>query len=214
MQSKATTVDAYLKSLPNDRREAIDAVRAVILKNLDKGFQETMQYGMITYCVPHTLYPPGYHCNPAQALPFASLASQKNHMAVYLMSVYGIGDSEQRFRDQWAKSGKKLDMGKSCVRFKKLEDVALEAIGDAINYLSAAEYIKAYEAILEKNGTKHPGKPKAGLGDSGAHAKLTGKAGGSSKTKKSPAKSGSSRPKPTSKKAPSKKRSATAAKSK
>ena len=191
MQPKASTVSGYLAQLPPDRRGAIEAVRAVILKNLDKGFQETLQYGMIGYNVPHTLYPPGYHCNPKEPLPFAALASQKNHMAVYLMSVYG-GD-EEWFRAAWAKTGKKLDMGKSCVRFKKLDDVALDVIGEAVKRVTAKGYIEKYEATLAENGTKHPGKPKAGLGDAPAHAKLSP----SPKTAKSA-------PKPAAKKSPKK----------
>lgn len=149
MQSKATTVKQYLSELPEDRRAAISAVRDVILKNLDKGFEEGMQYGMIGYYVPHSIYPAGYHCDPKQPLPFASLASQKNHMSVYLMSVYFEGDGEDRFRREWAKSGKKLDMGKSCVRFKKLEDAALDVIGAAIRRISVGRYVEMYETLLK-----------------------------------------------------------------
>ena len=109
MQSKATTVEEYLAELPEDRRAAIQAVRKVILKNLDKGYEEGMQYGMIGYYVPHKVYPAGYHCDPKQPLPFASLASQKNHMAVYLM---GSQKHQEWFRKDWAKTGKKLDVGK------------------------------------------------------------------------------------------------------
>lgn len=145
MRSTATTVAAYLASLPADRREAISAVRKVILDNLDKDYQEGVQYGMIGYCVPHRVYPPGYHCDPKQPLPFAGLASQKNHMAVYLMCVYGSKDAEKAFRTRWAKSGKKLDMGKSCVRFRKLEDVALDAIAETIREMPAKKYVAYYE---------------------------------------------------------------------
>lgn len=151
MQSKAKSVKEYLAGLPDDRRAAIEAVRKVILKNLDKDFEEGIQYGMIGYYVPHKVYPPGYHCDPKQPLPFASLASQKNHMAVYLMCVYGNKEHEEKFRKDWAKSGKKLDMGKSCIRFKKLEDVALDAIGKAIGRVSAKKYIAAIETILAKS---------------------------------------------------------------
>src|SRR5262249_20777182 len=101
MRSEAATVADYLKQLPDDRRAAISTVRGVIRKNLPKGFAETMQYGMITYVVPHKLYPPGYHCDPSLALPFASLASQKNHMALYMMSVYQSPELERWVRDQW-----------------------------------------------------------------------------------------------------------------
>ena len=145
MQSKATTVAAYLASLPPDRRAAISAVRAVILKNLDKGYEEGMQYGGIGYYVPHRVFPAGYHCDPKQPLPFVGLASQKNHMAVYLMCIYGHTEHAKWFQQAWAKTGKKLDMGKCCIRFKKLEDLALDVIGEAIKRVPTKKYIKQYE---------------------------------------------------------------------
>jgi hypothetical protein len=153
MRSEARTVKDYLAGVPPERREAIEAVRKVILKNLDKAYEEGMQYGMIGYYVPHKVYPPGYHCDPKTPLPFAGLASQKNHMAVYLMCTYGDKKQEELFRKDWAKSGKKLDMGKSCIRFKKLDDVALDAIGNAIARVSAKKYIAAVETILSKSKT-------------------------------------------------------------
>lgn len=160
MQSKASTVAAYLASLPADRREAIEAVRNVILANLDADYEEGMQYGMIGYYVPHRVFPPGYHCAPEQPLPFAALASQKNHMAVYLMGVYADGEDgeSQWFRAAWAKSGKKLDMGKCCVRFKKLENVALDVIGESIRRLPARKYIRYYTQSLVAGGKGVDGK--------------------------------------------------------
>src|SRR5580692_11801463 len=125
MQYKVTTVEQYLSELPEDRRKAIEAVRQVILRNLDKDYEEGIQYGMIGYYVPHRVYAAGYHCDPKQPLPFAGLASQKNYMSLYLMCVYGSTEQSQRFQQAWAKTGKKLDMGKACIRFKKLEDLAL-----------------------------------------------------------------------------------------
>jgi hypothetical protein len=154
MQSKAQTVTDYLAELPDDRRAAIEAVRKVIRKNLPKGYEEGMQYGMIGYYVPHTLYPPGYHCDPKQPLPFAGLASQKNHMAVYLTCVYGDEKAEASFRKAWAKTGKKLDMGKSCIRFKKVDDLALDVLGDAIARVPPADYIKRYERAMKPEGKK------------------------------------------------------------
>ena len=150
MTSSATTVEQYLAELPPDRREAIAAVRAVILANLDPAYQETMAYGMIGYSIPHTLYPAGYHCNPKDPLPFAGLASQKNNMAVYLMSLYIQVDGSDTawFESEWAKSGKKLDKGKSCIRFKKLTDLDLNVLGQAIKRVSAKQYIQYYEARL------------------------------------------------------------------
>ncbi len=155
MQSKATTVEDYLRALPAGRRAAISAVRDVILKNLDPAYQEGMQYGMIGYFVPHSVYPKGYHADPRQPLPFAALGSQKNYMSLYLMCIYGGGDDASPasrharwFREEWAKTGKKLDMGKSCIRFKKADDLPLELIGEAVKRVTAASYIQACEAAL------------------------------------------------------------------
>lgn len=159
MQSKAATVAEYLASLTPDRRDAIQAVREVILKNLDKNYVENMSYGMICYCVPHSIFPQGYHCDPRQALPFAGLASQKGYMSVYLMCIYGSDKERPAFERAWAKTGKKLDMGKSCIRFKKVEDLALDVIGDAIRRIPAAEYIRRYENALTRM-KKTAAKPK------------------------------------------------------
>jgi hypothetical protein len=104
MQSKAKTVEQYLSELPDDRRQAIETVRAVILKNLDKDYEEGMQYGMIGYYVPHHVHPAGYHCDPRQPLPFAALGSQKNYMSLYLMCVYRSTDNVQWFQQAWAKT--------------------------------------------------------------------------------------------------------------
>jgi hypothetical protein len=154
MISKAKTIAEYLASLPADRRTAIQAVREVILKNLDDDYSEGMQYGMIGYFVPHSIYPAGYHCDPKQPLPFAGLASQKNHMAIYMMCIYGSADQEKWFRAEWAKTGKKLDMGKSCIRFKKLDDLPLELIGRAIARVPAKKFIAGRESRLAANGVK------------------------------------------------------------
>jgi Domain of unknown function (DU1801) len=160
VQSKATSVAEYLGELPEDRRHAIEAVREVIRKNLDADFAEGVQYGMIGYYVPHALYPSGYHCDPQQPLPFAALASQKNYMSLYLMCVYGDAAHLKRFQTAWAKSGKKLNMGKSCVRFTKLDDLALDAIADAIGSVSAKGYIDAYERVLKDSRKRGPKKAK------------------------------------------------------
>ena len=174
MQSKATTVEQYLASLPEERRAAISAVRDVIRKNLDTQYEEGMQYGMIGYYVPHKVFPAGYHCDPKQPLPFASLASQKSHMAVYLMCVYGQPEQEKWFREAWAKTGKKLDMGKSCVRFKKLEDVALDVLGEAIRRAPAKAYIAHYESVLRPpDKKKAPAAKKAPTAKKAAVAKKT-----------------------------------------
>ncbi len=154
MRSSASTVAEYLASLPADRREALSAVRSVILKNLDKNYAEGMSYGMIGYHVPHSVYPAGYHCDPKQPLPFAGLASQKNHMALYLMCVYGVPEQEKWFRKAWEKSGKRLDMGKGCVRFKRLDDVPLDVIGETIARVPAKDFIRHYEAAIRPTGKK------------------------------------------------------------
>lgn len=156
MQSKATTVAAYLAGLPADRRAELERVREVIRKNLDKAFAETMQYGMIGYNIPHSIYPAGYHCDPKQPLPYAGLASQKNHLSLYLMGLYvgaDRGNTEllQWFQTAWQKTGKKLDMGKACIRFKKADDLALDVLGEAFRRLPAKAYIEQYEAALSQS---------------------------------------------------------------
>lgn len=154
MQSQAKTVAKYLAELPEDRRGAIAAVRQLVLDNLDPAYQEAMQYGMIGWSVPHSLYPAGYHTDPKQPLPFAALASQKNYMSLYLMATYcgctedGETPDVQWFRTAWAKTGKKLDMGKACLRFKKLDDLALDVLAEAIRRVPVQTYIQRYEAGL------------------------------------------------------------------
>lgn len=143
MTSKATTPEEYLAELSDDRRSALTTVRAVILENLNPGFVEGMVYGHIGYHVPHELYPAGYHCDPKMPLVFASLASQKQHMAVYL-TICGA-DAARRFQEDYLATGKKLDMGVSCVRFKKLENLALDVVGRLIKETTVEKYIADYE---------------------------------------------------------------------
>jgi hypothetical protein len=164
MQSKAATVADYINSLPPDRREAIQAIREVILKNLDQGIEEGMSYGMIGYFVPHSVYPAGYHCNPKMPLPYAGLASQKQYISLYLMSVYcgcDGGDPTEHatwLRRAWAAAGKKLDMGKSCIRMKSLDDAPLEVIGEAVRRVPLKKYILEYEKALTKAGRGSAGR--------------------------------------------------------
>ena len=160
MQSKATTVQKYLAELPADRRATIKAVRAVLRANLDPVFAEVMQYGMIGYVVPHSVYPPGYHCDPKQPLPFICLASQKNYCSLYLGCAYGPG-REEKFRAAWAKTGQKLDMGKSCVRFKKVEDLALDVIAATVRAESAEKFIAYYESVVKGALRRSPAKKQA-----------------------------------------------------
>lgn len=149
MQSKATTVEKYLAELPPDRRAALTAVRKVIRANLDPDLEEVMQYGMIGYCVPHRVFPAGYHCDPKQPLPYAALASQKNHMSLHLMCIYDMGSGAnpqaEWLQREWAKSGAKLDMGKACIRFKKLEELPLDVIAAAFKRFTAKDYVETYQ---------------------------------------------------------------------
>ena len=145
MQSKAKTVTQYLAELPADRRKAIGQVRAMIRKHLPKGYEEMMQYGMIGYAVPLKLYPPGYHCAKDTPLPFLSLASQKNNMALYMFCLYVDEKDRAQFQKEYKASGKKLDMGKSCIRFKKPEDLALDVIGRFIARVPVKKHIEVYE---------------------------------------------------------------------
>ena len=154
MTKKATTVEQYLQGLPEDRRAAMNAVRKVILANLPKGYAECIQYGMIGYVVPHSLYPAGYHCDPRQPLTYAMLGSQKSHMSLYLMTVYGDPETAAWFRQAYSAAGKKLDMGKACVRFKKVEALPLELIGQVIARTPVKKYIRRVESTLQLRGKK------------------------------------------------------------
>ncbi len=136
-------------------------LRKVIKANLGKGFKEGMQYGMIGYFVPHSIYPMGYHCTPEQPLPFCSLGSQKNHMAWYSFFLYQDDSALKKFQAEWRASGNKLDMGKSCARFKKLENVCLEAIGNAVAGVDVNDYVASYDSILGSNGRPKSTRKKA-----------------------------------------------------
>lgn len=160
MPSRASTVAEYFDELPDDRRAAVEAVRSVINDHLNPGFAEGMQYGMIGWFVPHDVYPDGYHCDPKQPLPFASLASQKNHLSLYLFCLYADGDTKQ-FEEAWAATGKKLNMGKSCVRFKKADDLALDVIGQAVARITVEKHIASYEAARDAQPSRK-GRTKKG----------------------------------------------------
>ena len=161
MQSKAKTVREYLAELPVDRRQAIKAVRKVVKAQMDPALEEGMQYGMIGWYVPHDVFPPGYHCDPKQPLPFAGIASQKNHLSLYLMNIYADGTTEEQwFRKAWAKSGKKLDMGKCCVRFKRVDDLALDVIGEAFKRSRVKDHLAAYAKIDPRTKTGQAAKVK------------------------------------------------------
>jgi len=144
MQSDATTVGEYLASLPADRRAALETVRTQILDNLPDGYEEVMNWGMITYEVPLETYPDTYNGKP---LMYAALASQKNHMAVYLTGVYMDEGAREEFEARYRETGKRMDMGKSCVRFQKLEDLPVLLIGEAIGQIPAEEFVERVKAV-------------------------------------------------------------------
>jgi uncharacterized protein YdhG (YjbR/CyaY superfamily) len=151
MTSKATSVDQYINEVPEDRRTALQQLRAIILKNLPEGFQEEISYGMIGYVVPHTIYPKGYHCSPELPLPFMSFASQKNSINFYHMGIYAKPELYNWFVAEYPKHSKqKLDIGKSCFRIKKPENIPFELIGELARKMSVAEWIKTYEVAFNK----------------------------------------------------------------
>ena len=152
MQSSAKTPQQYIDELPEDRKSAMTELRKVIKKNLPKGFTEVISYGMIGYVIPHSLYPAGYHCDPKLPLPFMNIASQKNFIAVYHMGVYADKSLYKWLTTEYAKHGKtKLDMGKSCMRFKKPEQIPFKLIAELASKITPKEWI----ALYEKNFHKH-----------------------------------------------------------
>ncbi len=151
MQSKAATPQEYIDSLPEDRKNAMTELRKIILANLPKGFKEGMGYGMLGYVVPHSLYPAGYHCDPKLPLPFMSVASQKNFIAVYHMGVYADQKLLKWFTDEFTKHSKtKLDMGKSCIRFKKPEQIPFKLMGELASKMTVQEWVAIYESLFKK----------------------------------------------------------------
>ena len=146
MQSKATTPEQYLSELPEDRKEAMLKLRNAIKDNLPKGFEEVMSYGMLGYVVPHSIYPAGYHCTPKLPLPFINLASQKNFIALYHMGIYGNKNIADWFVAEFPKHTKtKIEMGKSCIRFKKIDDIPFDFIGELTTKISVEDWITIYE---------------------------------------------------------------------
>ena len=158
MQSRASTVAGYLDSLPDDRRRALEVLRKVFAENMDPLFEEGMQYGMIGYFLPHRVYPAGYHCDPKQPLPFAGLASQKNHLSLYLMCLYSEAADLKWFTAEWAKSAHRLDMGKCCVRFRRIEEVPLDVVAALLRRVTAKSYLENYEANIRPSSRKAPAK--------------------------------------------------------
>ena len=145
------SIDTYINRFPEDRQEALKNLRQILQKNLPAGFEETLQYSMITYVVPHSLYPKGYHCKPTDALPFISIASQKAGIHLYHMGIYADQELLTWFTDAYAKVCKtKLDMGKSCIRFKKLDQIPYELIGELAQKMTPQQWIERYEAAFRK----------------------------------------------------------------
>jgi uncharacterized protein YdhG (YjbR/CyaY superfamily) len=151
MQSTAATVNDYVSHLPEDRQVAMNTLREVISRNLPEGFKETMSYGMIGYVVPHSIYPAGYHCDTRLPLPFLSIASQKNFIAVYHMGLYADPVLLEWFTSAYPKHSKtKLDTGKSCIRFKKPEQIPFDLIGELASKMTVQQWIDLYESNLKR----------------------------------------------------------------
>lgn len=151
MQYKADTAEEYIAQIPKERVEAIEKLREVLKVNLPKGFEEVMSYGMISYVVPHSIYPKGYHVDPKIPLPYISIASQKNFVGLYHMGVYSIPSLYDWFVSEYPKHCKtKLDMGKSCVRMKKIDDIPYGLIGELAGKITVEEWIKSYEESMER----------------------------------------------------------------
>lgn len=151
MASTASTPAAYIAEQPADRQAALKKLRSVINKNLPKGFNEEITYGMLGWVVPHSTYPDGYHCKPEQPLPFLNVASQKNFIAVYHMGMYADKPTLDWFVKEYPKHvPSKLDMGKSCIRFKKIEQIPYDLIGELVSKFTVQDWIKLYEQALKK----------------------------------------------------------------
>jgi hypothetical protein len=151
MSSIAELPQDYIDALPDDRKQAILSIREALFANLPVGFQEVMSYGMLGYVVPHSLYPSGYHCNPKLPLPFIALASQKNFIAVYHMGLYAEKTLFDWFTTEYPKHSKaKLDMGKSCMRFKKMEDIPVALIGELATKMTPQNWIECYEKAFRQ----------------------------------------------------------------
>lgn len=151
MQIFTDTPDLYISHLPEDRIAPMEALREVIKSNLPPGFEETMSYGMIGYVVPHTLYPAGYHCDPKLPLPFMNIASQKNFVAVYHMGIYILPELMDWFTTAYPQHAKgKLDMGKSCIRFKKPDQIPFQLIGELASKMTVKDWVRVYESRLKR----------------------------------------------------------------
>ncbi|WP_282031198.1 DUF1801 domain-containing protein [Winogradskyella eximia] len=151
MQYEAQSPEDYISQVPEERQDSLKKLRQVIKDNLPNGFEEGMQYKMIGYYVPHSVYPDGYHCDPKTPLPFMSFASQKNSVNLYHSGIYANPELQKWFITEYPKHCKrKLDMGKSCIRFKKMDDIPFELIGELTRKMTAKEWISIYETVIKK----------------------------------------------------------------
>ncbi|MDA1267244.1 MAG: DUF1801 domain-containing protein [Planctomycetota bacterium] len=157
-----TTVDEYLETLDPGRRAAMEGVREVILAHLPEGYEEGIQYGMIGYFVPHSICPDGYHCDSKQPVPFVGLGNGKAKMSLHMFCLYVDPPAVERFAAAWKATGRKLDMGKSCVRFTKLADVALDVVGEAIAAAPVNRFLDVYEGALPEKIMKKRGRYRMG----------------------------------------------------
>lgn len=165
MQSKAATVDQYMAELPPDRRAALEILRDVFRRNIDTSAVEVMGYGLPGFAIPHSVYPLGYHCDPSQPLPLAGWASQKQYMSMYLFCLYCDEKLKSWFTDAWRKAGKKLDMGKGCIRFRSIDDVPLDVVAECLRRMTVKRTIELYErefkGARERRASIKPAKKAA-----------------------------------------------------
>ncbi|MEI7577012.1 MAG: DUF1801 domain-containing protein [Armatimonadota bacterium] len=144
----ATTPEEFLAGLPADRIEAVTKLREVIKQNLQPGFEEGMQYGGIGFFVPHSVFPAGYHCDPKQPLPFLTLTNTKGHIALHAFVLYCLPVEKERFIESHNAAGKKLDMGAGCIRYKKHDAIAYEAIGEMVSRIQCEEFVRRYQSMV------------------------------------------------------------------
>ncbi len=175
MRSDAHTVADYVANLPADRRESIEVLRKELKSHLDPRLEEVMQYGMITYVVPHRIYPAGYHRRPADPLPYLALASQKNNLALYLMSIYADPQLSAWLDTEWQATGQRLDRGKSCLRFRSHREIPFEVLGELLRKVDIPTYLQLYERSLKTStktrGTKRPARSRPTAGGQHVSAK-------------------------------------------
>lgn len=154
MQPIPDEVSEYLQALNTSRAEMLVALRDEISRNIDPRFGEGIQYGMPSWFVPHSIYPAGYHCAPKEPVPFIALASQKNHVGLYLFCIYCDAEEQQRFVDEWKKTGLRLDMGKACIRVRRMDEIPFDVIGRAVKRISVEKFLTAYETAIPASRKK------------------------------------------------------------